>query len=709
MRNKVSICACLCAALIFYPAFALAQSRAGNSGNRIENSFPEEELLSLGSYYYPEQWDESQWERDLKKMASMGIAFTHFAEFAWAALEPEEGRYDFRWLDKAVALADSYGLKVILCTPSPCPPVWLSEKHPEILIRRDNGVGIRHSRRQHASWSSACYREYVGKIVTALAERYGDNPAVIGWQIDNEPGHYGVVDYSENAQAAFRLFLKEKYGSIEALNKSWGCAFWSETYQNFDQIRMPNQQEVPEKPNPHAMLDMYRFNASELASFVNFQADVLRSHISDRQWITTNLIPVSSAVDPFLADHLDFTTYTRYLVTGHRDGVGEQGFRLGDPEYLGFSNDQFRNFTGGTYGVMELQPGQVNWGTFNPQPMPGAVRMWVWHVFAGGGRFVCNYRFRQPLRGSEQYHYGMLMPDGLTLSPGGEEYMQVAKEMKKLRKSLDRDAAEPAERAARRTGLMYEMSNHWEMENQKQTPQWKTLAHAQKYHNILKKMSCPVDVIGENADFSRFPFLLAPAYQLLDSALVDRWTEYVRGGGHLVLSCRSGQKDRNGALWQELPSAPIYELCGIKGLFYDLLPQNYYGTIALDGKEYKWNNWADVLTPCRGTEVWASYSDQFYAGKAAVTHRRLGKGSVTFVAADSDDGALEEAVLRRLYAEAGVEVENLPYGVIKEWRDGFYIALNYSSQTQSLDRPSDAEVLLGGAEIAPAGVTVWKR
>ena len=119
MRNKVSICACLCAALIFYPAFALAQSRAGNSGNRIENSFPEEELFSLGSYYYPEQWDESQWERDLKKMASMGIAFTHFAEFAWAALEPEEGRYDFRWLDKAVALADSYGLKVILCTPSP--------------------------------------------------------------------------------------------------------------------------------------------------------------------------------------------------------------------------------------------------------------------------------------------------------------------------------------------------------------------------------------------------------------------------------------------------------------------------------------------------------------------------------------------------------------------------------------------------------------
>ena len=188
------------------------------SQSLVEKSFPKEELFSLGSYYYPEQWDSSQWERDLKKMSDMGIKFTHFAEFSWSMMEPEEGRYNFEWLDRAVSLAEKYGLKVIMCTPTSTPPVWLSKKHPDILIRRDNGVQIQHGRRQHASWSSDCYRRYVENIVSRLAKHYGNNPTVIGWQIDNEPGHYGVVDYSENAQAKFRIWLQKKYGIIDKLN-----------------------------------------------------------------------------------------------------------------------------------------------------------------------------------------------------------------------------------------------------------------------------------------------------------------------------------------------------------------------------------------------------------------------------------------------------------------------------------------------------------
>ncbi|KAB6250775.1 beta-galactosidase, partial [Bacteroides xylanisolvens] len=147
----------------------------------VDKSFPPEELFALGSYYYPEQWDSSQWERDLKKMSEMGIKFTHFAEFAWAMIEPEEGKYDFEWLDRAVSLADKYGLKVIMCTPTPTPPVWLSKKYPDILIQRDNGISIQHGRRQHASWSSDRYRRYVENIVSCLAMRYGNHPAVIGW------------------------------------------------------------------------------------------------------------------------------------------------------------------------------------------------------------------------------------------------------------------------------------------------------------------------------------------------------------------------------------------------------------------------------------------------------------------------------------------------------------------------------------------------
>lgn len=358
---------------------------------------------------------------------------------------------------------------------------------------------------------------------------------------------------------------------------------------------------------------------------------------------------------------------------------------------------------------MELQPGQVNWGVYNPQPLPGAVRMWVYHVFAGGGKFVCNYRFRQPLKGSEQYHYGMIMTDGVTLSPGGEEYVCIAQEMKKLRAVYDKKNRMPKELASRRIGLLFDMNNYWEMEFQRQTDQWWTMPHIHKYYNLLKSFAAPVDVISEKEDFSGYPFLIAPAYQLLDNNLVERWTEYVKNGGHLILTCRTGQKDRNAKLWEAPLAAPIHQLAGINSLYYDHLPHNLYGKVDFGGMEYAWNNWADVLTPSAGTDVWAVYADQFYKGAASVIHRRLGKGTATYIGTDTDDGKLEKEVVRRVYKEAGVPTEDLPYGVVKEWRDGFYIALNYTSDIQEIAIPDEAEILIGSARLEPAGVVVWKE
>lgn len=681
------------------------------SNANIDSSFPKDQLFALGSYYYPEQWDEAQWERDLKKMSEMGISFTHFAEFAWAMLEPEEGKFDFTWLDKAVNIARKYGLKVILCTPSPTPPIWLSTNYPDVLIVNEYGMRLQHGRRQHASWSSDRYRKYVSRIVGLLAERYGNNPTVIGWQIDNEPGHYGALDYSENAQNKFRIWLENKYGNIDNLNRIWGNSFWSENYQNFGQIRLPNQQATPDKlVNPHAMLDMNRFMSDELASFINMQADILHGKINKNQWVTTNLIPVFNPADPVKMNKLDFTTYTRYLVTGHNSGIGEQGFRIGKPEDIGFSNDQFRNFIGNEFGVMELQPGQVNWGIFNPQPFPGAVRMWVYHVFAGGGKFVCNYRFRQPLRGSEQFHNGMILTDGVSLSPGGKEYVQIAKELKTLHKKYDESAVMPQSMAVRRTAILFDMNNYWEMEYQKVTFQWSTMGHVHKYYNKLKSIGAPVDVICEDKDFSDYPFLVAPAYQLLDSALVKRWEKYVANGGHLVLSCRTGLKNRENKLWEAPLGAPILGLCGIQSMFFDHMPDNLWGKIiAPGGENFEWNNWADVIIPEDGTEVWAEYTDQFYKGNACVVHKKIGNGSVTYIGADTDDGKLERYVLERLYREAGVKTENLPYGIVKEWRDGFYIALNYTSESYDLNLPSNCEIIIGKSVLQPAEVTIWKE
>lgn len=674
-----------------------------------ERFFSKKDLMLTGTYYYPEQWPASQWERDIKKMAEMGFEFTHFGEFAWSAMEPEEGKYDFTWLDESVRLAEKHGLKVIMCTPTPTPPAWLTDKHPEVLIVNENGTQIQHGARQQASWSSDIYHEYVEKIVSQLAQRYGNNKTVWGWQIDNEPSHYSAAyDYSENAQQKFRLWLKKKYGRIEALNDSWGNAFWSQSYNTFEQIRIPNGKELPGKANPHAILDFKRFHADEAARFINTQNDILRKYISPRQWITSNTMPGHPAVDPARMDHLDFLSYTRYLVNGRYKGYGKQGFRISEIDLLGIPNDQYRNFKG-VSGVMEIQPGQVNWGIFNPQTYPGAVRLWLYHIFAGGNKFVCNYRFRQPLKGSEQYHYGMLQTDGVSVSSTGEEFITVIQEIKKLRKAFDGKARMPEAYAKKKTALLFTPDNHWEMDFQPQTNQWDYRQHIVKYYRQLKSLVVPVDIVDEKARLEEYPVVIAPAFQLLDEQLVERWKQYATQGGHLVLSCRTGQKNREAHLWEKKLSEPIYGLIGAKELFFDHLPGSEWGEISLEGKTYQWNNWADVVSPDGSSEVWAGYTDQFYAGKAAVLHKKFGKGSITFIGADTDKGELEKAVLKKVYTLAGADTENLPDGVLMEWRDGFWIGLNYTSSPQTIPVHDKAEVLIGQRELQATEVLVWKE
>jgi beta-galactosidase len=663
-------------------------------------------LMSIGSYYYPEQWPHENWARDIKKMAEVGFQFTHYGEFAWSFVEPEEGKFDFKWLDEAVALAHQNGIKVIMCTSTPTPPAWLAQEHPEILVVNAEGRTMQHGSRQQASWSSPVYRQYVQRMVEAIGQHYGQDSRIWGWQLDNEPSHYGQYDYSPAAQASFRRWLQAKYQTLDALNKAWGTAFWSIRYSDFSQVLIPNQKELPEQPAPAAVLDFKRFTADEANDFLSMQYNILRKHVAPTQWITTNLMPEHVAVDPTRITGLDFLTYTKYLVAGYDNGLGAQGFRLGSASSIGFANDLFRSFNGVT-GVMELQPGQVNWGRFNPQPLPGAVRMWIWHAFAGGNKFVCNYRFRQPLTGGEQYHYGIIGTDGVTPSTSGLEYIKVIKELAAVQQQYRPGAKAPAAYQRRQAAILYNADNRWEMDNQPQTNQWSTMLHLKHYYEALKQAGAPVDIITEAKDFTRYPVLIAPAYELLDKNLVERWRQYVQQGGHLVLTARTGQKDRTDRLWEAPWAGPILDLIGAKITLYDLLPESVTGTIGSEGKTYQWNNWADVLEPLPGTEVWASYTNQFYSGKAAVVSRALGKGSVTYVGPDTDDGELEEAVLRRVYQRAGIAVADLPPGVVLDWRDGFWVGLNYSDKPYTM--PVTGKALIGSAEVAPAGVVVWKE
>lgn len=665
--------------------------------------FNDKDLTLTGAYYYPEHWDESQWERDLKQMHELGFEFTHFAEFAWAQLEPQEGVYDFSWLDRAVALAAKYDLKVVMCTSTATPPVWLSRKYPEILLKSEDGTVQEHGARQHASFASPVYRKLAYRMIEELARHYGNDSRIIGWQLDNEPAVQ--FDYNQAAEEAFREFLKEKYHhNIQELNAAWGTAFWSEVYSRFEEITLPKTAQM--FMNHHQILDYRRFAAKQTNDFLNEQCRLIKKYAKN-QWVTTNYIPDYDKGHIGGSKDLDFVSYTRYMVYGDNEGIGRRGYRVGNPLRIAMANDFFRPVNG-TYGVMELQPGQVNWGSINPQPLPGAVRLWLWSVFAGGSDFICTYRYRQPLYGTEQYHYGIVGTDGVTVTSGGREYEQFMKEIRSLRKDYRPKEDKPETYLKRKTAILWNPENYWSIDRQKQNATWNTFAHVDKYYRTLKSYAAPVDFISEEKDFSQYPVMIVPAYQLADKELVARWKKYVEEGGNLVLTCRTAQKDRFG----RLPEAPfgsmIDELTGNHMEFYDLLLPQDPGQVKMDGKVYTWNTWGEILQPGASNEVWATYTNEFYEGKPAVTFRKLGKGSVTYIGVDSSDGALERQVLDKLYSRLQIEVMNLPYGVTMEYRNGLGIVLNYSDQPYQFALPQGAKVLIGTPNIATAGVLVFK-
>jgi beta-galactosidase len=334
--------------------------------------------------------------------------------------------------------------------------------------------------------------------------------------------------------------------------------------------------------------------------------------------------------------------------------------------------------------------------------------MWIMRAFATGSQIVCTYRFREPRSGAEMYHYGLVGPDGVTPTFGGQQYTQAATEMEMLRAQRDPTAKEPAEYSARRTAILYNFEDRWDVDNHKQTTRWDTPEHVLKQYRALKRLGCPTEIITEDKDFNQYPFLVVPAYQLVDEKLVQRWKDYAQNGGHLIITCRTGQKDRRGFLWEGPWAMPILGLIGAKIAFYDTLPAPYVGKVRAGDQDYNWVSWAEVLQPDNGTDVLAKYADQYYAGGAAATTRDLGKGTVTYIGVDSQDGTLEAKLIHDVFQRAGVAVQHFDEGFLVDWRDGFWVATNFTDKQQEIPAAAGATMVLGARDIPPAGVAIWK-
>jgi beta-galactosidase len=661
--------------------------------------------MKIGTYYYPEQWPREQWERDFDGIAAMDLQVVHMGEFAWFTMEPREGEIRLDWLSDCVEMAARRKLAVILCTPTASPPVWLVEKHPDILPRDDAGRTKRFGGRRHYSPTSPHLHEAASRIVSALADRFGNHASVIGWQVDNEYSSQ-FFDQNAHAVAAFQHWLQKKYETIDALNRAWACQFWNTFYTDFSQTQLPPGRN-PNYGNPHQCLDASRFWSWSFAQFNKLQTDILRPKVGDR-WITTNFMLLHPDANPAdFAPDFDLMAWDSYPIAGQDKAPKDQTFRLGDPSQIGMMHDYMASFHG-RWGVMELQAGQVNWGDSPVLLYPGTVRLWLWTALAHGAQFVTTYRYRQARFGVELFHAGLVGPDGTTPSTGGREFQQTIDEVDRL-DLANLPPPSTAQDAKSTVGLVFDFEQIWYFTSLPQGRRWDYVRLVRQWYGALMRLGLSVRILRPGVPWPReLPMIVVPALQMVGDDDVKQMTQYTAAGGHLVLTCRTALMDRTGQLFEGPLGKPIVPLIGGMIEAYDGLPEEGAAKVELDDKEYAWGVWGDLLYSEEDTRILAKYADQFYEGAAAVIQRKYETGVVTYCGVYGEQD-FTDALAAKLATQSNLPTRQLPPRVQLLKRGVYRILLNYSLQPIDAPAPPRTRFVVGTRKVDPAGVAVWKE
>lgn len=640
----------------------------------------------LGVCYYPEHWPRERWEIDAAGMVEAGISHVRIGEFAWSRLEPQFGQLDFEWLTAAMDVLGRHGLKVVLCTPTATPPRWMLDRHPDMLPVDAEGRVRGFGSRRHYCFSHEGYREECRRIVRLLVEHMGQHPALCAWQTDNEYGcHDTTRSYSEAARRGFQTWLRQKYGTIEALNAAWGNDFWSMAYNGFEQMELPRLTVA--EANPAALLDFRRFSSAQVASFNRLQYEILKAARPDLP-VIHNFMGRFTDFDHYaLAESIDIASWDAYplghlAVSSEPDAVKRQYLRQGEPDAQGLQHDIYRTVGGGRWWIMEQQPGPVNWAEYNPDPLPGMVRLWTWEAFAHGAEVVSYFRWRQYHSAQEQMHAGLLRPDGLP-APAFAEVQQVAEE---LTTTGIAGAVGPA-----RVAIVYDYESEWAWEIQPQAKGFSHHAQVREVYSSFRKRGLDVDILPpSSSDFSGYDIVAMPALFTWNEALLAAIAGF---RGQLLIGPRSGSKTENFSIPPQLPPALPATLLDARVIRVDSSDPGYGLPVKGGGAVLHWRErletGAEVVM--EDEEGWPVLATQ---------------GRISYLAA-SGDWALMQRVIDHLIEECGLTTLNLPAGVRCRVRDGCRIYVNYSDGEATLVPAADESgYILGGTAMPAAGVTI---
>ncbi|UNU44673.1 beta-galactosidase [Sphingopyxis sp. YF1] len=637
--------------------------------------------MRLGVCYYPEHWPEEQWAKDARRMVETGLSHVRIGEFAWSRIEPEPGRFDWAWLDRAIETLHDAGLGVILGTPTATPPKWLIDRMPDMLAVDRDGRPRKFGSRRHYCFSHAGYRAEAARITRAVAQRYGRHPAIVAWQTDNEYGcHDTVLSFSDAARDGFRRWLAARYNEIGALNLAWGNVFWSMEYRAFDEIDLPNLTVT--EANPAHWLAFRRFASDEVATFNRAQVDILRE-----------LSPERDVVHNFMGF---FTEFDHHDVAADLDAVGWDSYplgflesfrfsdadklayaRQGHPDIAAFHHDLYRGCAAnGRWWVLEQQPGPVNWARHNPAPMAGMVRLWTLEAMAHGAELVSYFRWRQAPFGQEQLHAGLLRPDDGP-APALGEVAQVANEIRELG---------PLGSAPRQVALIFSYDADWVTSIQPQGAGLSALWAAFNFYSGLRRMGLNVDIVHPSASLDGYALCVVPCLPIVPEILLRNLEQFK---GQVVIGPRSGSRDNDFAIPNGLPPGPLFP--GKVARVESLRPG-----LEHCGDDWQITQWLEHLETDAEPEL--------IAGDGTIASWRA--GGIRYLGAWPTQNLVHELLVRAI-SNTDLTTHDLPEGLRLRQAGDHIFAFNYAKDPRAVPSSVEGELMLGERHVESAGVAVF--
>ncbi len=643
--------------------------------------------MSFGGDYNPEQWDEATWKEDMRLFKLAHVDTVTLNVFSWAALQPSENEYDFSKLDKIMAMVKENGLKVVLATSTAAHPAWMAKRYPEILRVEFNGMKRKFGGRHNSCPNSLVYRTYSTRLAEKLAERYKDYDNIIAWHISNE---YGGECYCENCEKAFRVWLKDKYKTIDELNRVWNTSFWGHTFYEWDEVVLPNMLSehwgFDYSMFQGISIDYRRFNSDSILDCYRMEYEAVKKHTPNIP-VTTNFMEFYKPLDyQKWAKYLDFASWDSYPWIGASSAV------------MALNHELIRGLKQGMpFILMEQTPSVQNWQPYNELKRPGVMRLWSYQAVAHGADAVMFFQMRRSIGACEKYH-------GALIDHAGHENTRVFREMAELGAELDKigertlGTIEKAECA-----IVFDWDNWWAIEYSSGPSRlMKYRDEIQKYFDAFHGQNIPVDIISVEDDFSKYKVICTPMMYMVKPGVDEKLRSFVKTGGTLLTSMFSGYVDDHDLVTVGGYPGKLRDILGIWVEESDALPEGKKNRFEWDGTEYDSEVLCDLLHT-EGAESLASYTTDFYAGMPVLTRNSFGDGKAYYVATRSD-GAFYKKLIGQLCTEQGVEsVMVTPDGVEATARynaDKKYVfLLNHTEEDREVVADADYYDVLNDRQI----------